>query len=176
METKIAEIIFELLNSSRIKDKLLGMQLASIFDKKKKTEDQIIRIQEKLLNKYLEMINPDLARDMMNNLIELRGIANFIYKSTFWYLGDDDNFHFNGETLERTDEGYIIDTPMKQRFFENFTNELNLINKIIIERNNLRALPPEIKEGENEKLVYLIREVVFSKPEELKELKRIYRK
>ena len=175
MKEKIEEIVFLLLNSNKLRDKVLGMQLAKTFSKENKTEVRVERIKRKLYEKYLTMIDPDVARNLNNIDVLLDGVLRFIYEESFWWMDDYGNFHFNGQTLERTAEGYITNTATKRFYYGKYEQQFKAADELLKEKENILAVPPALKEGENEKLADLLREVITTDTIELQDTKRLYK-
>ena len=175
MKETIEEIVFILLNSDKIKYKLLGIQLASTFDKKNKNEFKVERIKEKLYNKYLEMIDPDSARTLINLDVTIQGLTNYIYDSSFWDMDYYGNFFFHGERLQRTLQGYLPGSETSYQFHRRYNQELSVITDLLNKKEALLSIPSPLKEGENEKLANLLREVFLSESKDLMEVKRLYR-
>ena len=190
MQQLLENIIFELLNSERLKDKYIGMQLAHEFTKKSINEDKrkekIKEIKKKLYAILLDSIEDNIATTIKNNNAIIKSLTMKIKRNSGWSIGKNGTFYKRQNnitySLLRNKEGYFVHprmvyeiTKIEEDFYKTYQSELQVIHSALLENDNiLNNIDCFIKKDRRPNLIHYIIEFLNNE-EKVLEVKKLYK-
>lgn len=190
MQQLLENIIFELLNSEKFKDKRIGYELIREFKKKKINEEKrdlkVETIKKKLYNLLLDSLEDETKQTIRNNNTIIESLVTKIKKASGWNIGKNGTFYKRRNkitcTLERNEEGYFVHPRMvydimkiEEEFFTTYQAELQVIHSALLENDNIfNNIDCFIKKDRRPNLVHYIIEFLNNE-EQVKQVKKLYK-
>ncbi len=190
MQQLLEDIIYELINSNKIKYKLLGMKIYIEFNKKTINDKKRKQIIESLKKQFLliitENIDEKVATQIKNNNTIIRLVKKQIQSESNWIMDKNGNFSKKEDnfflTITRKKDGYHLH-PRKNlelgirevEFYNEHQEQLQAIHKAIQQNESfLENTECFITNNDYKRLIQLLVQFIHNK-EEIKEVKKLYK-